>query len=209
MDDILHQAWLLGLAKLIKAELLPEYDLNTVLAYGFPPGTERCRGVCLFPPPTPANEKPRPVIFISPAEWVSPNAVIRTAIHEMIHTLIDKKDGDHGPLFIERAASVGLYGALYDEPDAGLRARIEAMVGVLPPMPRDPMVDLRTGSQADSQTDSTTPPTKASAPARTQKCRMLLWECSCATKIRHAKKDLMAMCLRCGSDFKLMGGKES
>lgn len=181
-EKTLHQVWLAGLAKLVKASLLPDYNLSTVAAYGFPAGRtgDDTRGACYIPKSE--GEGKNRVIFIHPSEWVDPKNVVRTFIHEAVHSVLPA-DAGHGQLFQDAAGAIGLGGELYDTPNSKLAEWIDQAIATLPPMPSDPL-----GREK---------------PPKPQKGRMKLWECTCGFKIRCGKSTLDARCNRCNSDFEL------
>lgn len=179
---MLQQTWLVGLAKLVKASLLPLYNLKTIATYGFPEGRgdiDNVRGIC-YKGDAGAND----VIFIHPAEWADARSVVVTFLHEAVHSIMAKGEG-HGAFFQGACEEIGLRGDNRDTPNAELEVKIGEIIAVLPPLPSDPLSRQLSKRQPK------------------QTCRMLLWVCSCGFKIRCAKETLLAGCWRCDSEFTL------
>ena len=178
MDKTLHQVWLRGLAKLFKRDLCPDYDLETVVSYGFPRGNksgDHYRGITYTP-----RDGGHSVILIHPSEWSEPRNVVRTFVHEALHAAIGTDaTSEHGPEFAAKATDVGLGGQYWDTPNEALDKWITKALALLPEMPSDPLGK-----------------TEAPKPGR-----LHLWQCTCGVKIRSGRKDLLVRCELCNALF--------
>lgn len=182
-DEILHQAWLKAACELFRQNF---FDFPEVVAtYGFPApnSSDGFRGACHFPEEHGKDRKP--VIIIHPAEWNDAIEVLTVLLHECIHARFAKGEG-HGDAFKALAECVGLTctkDGVYDKRSEELSSKLREALALLPPMPMDPL-----GRGA----------------IKRQKGRMLLFMCTCKYKIRCGKKELLAHCGRCNTNFVLV-----
>ena len=149
------------------------------------------------------------IILISPRLWGAPLDVLSVLLHEMCHT---QGRFGHGGAFAELAEQVGLvrikgvWAGLTEE-------RVEFLQDVIEGLPPFPYADIQPADLAQMECGGGEVGNPAAAATMVpvmapieppQKGRYRLHECPCKQKIRAARDDAFAMCLKCNRPFVLV-----
>jgi len=173
-----RELWLGHAAELLVEHGVVPVETPVLYSVGWPKGARGkgvARGQCW--PPTASDDGQTAHVFLAP-DVTDPQTVLLVLAHELCHVLTP--GAGHKGAFVKRAKLAGLVGPPWTTaaPSEGLAQKLQELAILLGAYPH---VGLQ-------------------RPAKVQKTRMRLWECSCGIKLRRAG-DLNALCLDCGAPF--------
>lgn len=189
-----RESWLRAAYALLRSELLPEAPEVVAVTWGFPSKggravVQRVLGECHYGPHVQGDIEGGKVILISPT-IDEPLRILDVLLHEMTHAVVP--EAGHRKAFSQLAARVGLQKPwIATTASPALRARLEVLLGKLPPWPGGCIDPHKQGSLDTPRQDD---------------CRQMKATCGCNRILRLSRKVAAEggiLCLRCNTEFEL------